>query len=382
MAIALVGTPASGSLATGGPLTISHTLTNGSGNNRCVVFVTAGHAASGGSAGQGQVFRLTYNGVNMTLLAQIESSGGTTSCASIWYILDASLPATGGSYNVVATYTGPTVVACLGGIYELSGVNQTGGASTVDTSGTLAQREASSTVTATPNIALVTKYLGSYIVDILASGTKVSAPFTTTGTNQTAEVQTTIGTTYYMNSSVMTTTSTGTYTPGWNIAGALPNRQSMAAAAFAAAPVRPLPNGPVAANVLDQALLNNAFLGIASAASSAAAATAVDTSGRMPLHWSAIRRVSAIMQNASAATVGDGETETALHLYADQGLIDALNHPAVGTVKGYGGWTPLRRLTDSISPTNATGISTLVAYINVHGDAEGNMDVLKLRGLV
>lgn len=232
MAISLVGTPASGSTTGTGPLTISHTLTNGPGKNRCVVFVHASHASAGGSSGQAQATGVTYDGVDMTLIAQVTSSTGTTSVAGIWYILDADLPAAGSAKNVVATFQGANVNYLLGGVYELADVNQTGGASTIDTSGTLAEPNGS--VTTTPHIDLTTGDANSLIVDVLSSsGTSASGPYTATGTNHTARVQAVVGTGRYINSGTMTTTTAGAYTPGWNIgATGDPSRQAMAAAAF------------------------------------------------------------------------------------------------------------------------------------------------------
>jgi len=230
VAIVLQGTPTSGLYAGHQVLTISYTLIKGSGNNRCVVTVWSGFASAGGSSGQGSLSSCTFNGVSMTKAAQIESSTGVTACSSIWYMLDADLPASGGAYDVSGTFSGAAVGYEEGGVYELSGVDQT---NPINTSGTLAQPNGS--VTTTPNITLTTTTDNSYITDVLSSGGASSAPFTTTGTNQTAKFTIGSDNSRYMSSSVMTTTTHGNYTPGWNVGGTLPGRQSMAAVAWAPA---------------------------------------------------------------------------------------------------------------------------------------------------
>lgn len=100
---------------------------------------------------------------------------------------------------------------------------------------------------------------------------------------------------------------------------------------------------------------------------------------RTALHWLAIRKVVDVLGKAEAFTVGDGEIETAAHLLADQGMVEVLQYPDLEKVRGYGGWTPLRRLADSIDKKD---VDVFVEYLKVNGDKEGNMDVLKKRGLV
>ncbi|CAB4130865.1 hypothetical protein UFOVP276_135 [uncultured Caudovirales phage] len=231
MAIAVVGTPASNLANSGGPLSITHALTNGSGNNRCVVFAEGGFCSAGGSSGNGLVTGVTYDGHAMTTAgANIESSTGTSAASGVWYILDADLPASAGNYTVTATYQTANYV--MGGVVELSGVDQTGGSTTIDAVATLAQPAGSTT--STPSVTVATTDANSLIVDILTSSGQDIAPVTATGTNHTSRITIGSDASHFISMGTMTTTSTGNYTPGWNEGGTKASRQSMAAVAFKA----------------------------------------------------------------------------------------------------------------------------------------------------
>lgn len=96
--------------------TVSHTIP--SGTDMLVVF------ADDGNVGGGDITGVTYNGTAMTrATAGNVSSAGYQ--AGIFYLLSASLPATGSAYNIVVTYpattAGTTPVVCA---VNVSGAKQ------------------------------------------------------------------------------------------------------------------------------------------------------------------------------------------------------------------------------------------------------------------
>jgi hypothetical protein len=143
--------------------------------------------------------------------------------------------------------------------------------------------------------------------------------------------------------------------------------------------VAPDPLAPRAKTEDKQEIFNKANSADVSILADADVAVLKASDERTPLHWLAIRKAVDILDKTEADKVVDGEGETPLHLLADQGMAEVLRHPSVGKVKGYCDWTPLRRLADSISEKD---VAALVEYLKASKDEEGNMDVLKVRGLV
>lgn len=141
----------------------------------------------------------------------------------------------------------------------------------------------------------------------------------------------------------------------------------------------PDPTGPSSKDGADQDFFNKANRGDKSILSDAAVTTLKEKSERTALHWLAIRRVVEVLGKSESFTIGDGEQETAAHLLADQGMVEVLQYPDLEKNRGFDGWTPLRRLADSIAKEN---VPAFVEYLERNGDKEGNLDVLKKRGLI
>jgi len=79
-------------------VTKSHTLSNGSGNNRIVlVGVAAPEPYTPGAS-------VKYNGTTM-IAGPSATQSENNSYAQIFYLLDAALPAAGGSYSVTVTFS-------------------------------------------------------------------------------------------------------------------------------------------------------------------------------------------------------------------------------------------------------------------------------------
>lgn len=86
-------------------ISFSHTLGDGSGNNRIVLVGI--NSVGGADVG---VTSCTYNGTAMTALGSIhEEYFGRDMWTFVYYLLDSALPASSGSYTVSATVSGTTV---------------------------------------------------------------------------------------------------------------------------------------------------------------------------------------------------------------------------------------------------------------------------------
>jgi len=92
--------------------TTSHTLTTE--ENRGVLVLIDDESTTQASA-------VTYNGVNMTLVASSTATTGVGNASSMWFILDEDLPAGGASYNV--SVTGLDAGASVS-VVELNNVDQ------------------------------------------------------------------------------------------------------------------------------------------------------------------------------------------------------------------------------------------------------------------
>ena len=101
------------------PLTVQHTLETASGNNRLVLVAVA----SGGNGDTGRKPTVTYNGTTMSLA--VERGHGNRSYAGIFYLLDASLPSSAGTYDVAFTISDPNNnFGFVVNVLEFRGVSQ------------------------------------------------------------------------------------------------------------------------------------------------------------------------------------------------------------------------------------------------------------------
>lgn len=119
MAIAFDSAASGGGYPPNG-ISVSHSLGYGSGNNRLLVVAVVSLGPSPHT-----VTSATYNGVAMTLIHQENSPTYFGRMVSVEYygLLDASLPASSGSYTASLTVTGP-YGGCIG-VASYTGVDQT-----------------------------------------------------------------------------------------------------------------------------------------------------------------------------------------------------------------------------------------------------------------
>jgi hypothetical protein len=179
-------------------LSWSHTI--GSGNNRVLVIA----AASGDNLAMSQVINsVTYNGVNMTKVPASSKSRGYIK-ADLYYMLEANLPSSPGTYTVSITYNG-TVSSRVGGAVSLRNVKQQVPEAVVTNS--LASATAIST-----NINTLSN--GAWIVD--AAGLSKNGSFSTSTSakrwNQSSGIHTGAG-------STTVAASAGSNTISWNFSG-------------------------------------------------------------------------------------------------------------------------------------------------------------------
>jgi len=78
---------------------LAHAIGSGSGNNRLIVVCY-------GQESNGTVDSMTYNGAAMTKIHREYNSDGAQNVTEMWYMLDADMPASGGTYNVSMSVTG------------------------------------------------------------------------------------------------------------------------------------------------------------------------------------------------------------------------------------------------------------------------------------
>jgi hypothetical protein len=75
---------------------LAHTI--GSGNNRLLVVCY-------GQENDNTITSMTYNGVNMTKIHRESHYSGTYNVTEMWYMLDADMPSSAGTYDVAMTVT-------------------------------------------------------------------------------------------------------------------------------------------------------------------------------------------------------------------------------------------------------------------------------------
>jgi type II secretory pathway pseudopilin PulG len=78
---------------------LAHAIGSGSGNNRLIIVCY-------GQESNGTVDSMTYNGAAMTKIHREYNSDGAENVTEMWYILDADMPASAGTYNVSMSVTG------------------------------------------------------------------------------------------------------------------------------------------------------------------------------------------------------------------------------------------------------------------------------------
>jgi hypothetical protein len=78
---------------------LAHTIASGSGNNRLLVVCYGQEANS-------TVDSMSYNGVAMTRIHREYNSDGAQNVTEMWYMLDADMPSSSGTYNVSMSVTG------------------------------------------------------------------------------------------------------------------------------------------------------------------------------------------------------------------------------------------------------------------------------------
>jgi hypothetical protein len=138
-------------------VTVSHTI---GGNARRVLIVGVTWKDSNFT----QVSSVTYNGISMTLLTQVDDTNTPRAYSAIYYLLQADLPAAG-AYNVVVTFGQALTRGAVVGAMSFWNVKQQ-----IDVSATAyVQNNAYVSCNITPI------FLNSWIVDNYASGALASA---------------------------------------------------------------------------------------------------------------------------------------------------------------------------------------------------------------
>lgn len=161
-------------------LTRSHTLGSGSGNNRIVLALIN---TIGTTNGTPTFSTITYNGTTMNLLAQVASIVFSTYwVTNVYYLLDTSLPASSGSYNLqYQTTSGYDSKAAIISYTGVSQVTPPYASSNVDNKGSAT----GSGVAYTTNITLSSS--SGVIVDCV-NGLPVALATGIPGTSQTERV--------------------------------------------------------------------------------------------------------------------------------------------------------------------------------------------------
>jgi hypothetical protein len=97
----------------------AHTLNTGSGNDRMVIL---GVSSRGNNSSDTLPTFVGYNGANATLAVTV-TSGGFSIRSTLYYYLDANLPASPASYQITVSTSNAQQVAV--GLISLTGVSQT-----------------------------------------------------------------------------------------------------------------------------------------------------------------------------------------------------------------------------------------------------------------
>jgi len=133
-------------LGTTTTVTVSHTFSAGD-NKKLIVFAGAEYN------GAINVTNVTYNGVALTQVTEIDVGSGFTCNLAAWYLDDVNFPGTPGAYNVVVTYS-QTPADGLVHIVGLEGAEQ-GAPEAYNTSTALSQQTLTTNVTTLTDDALI-----------------------------------------------------------------------------------------------------------------------------------------------------------------------------------------------------------------------------------
>jgi pectate lyase len=144
-------------------LTWTHTLTAGADNRRGLL---VGIATRGSTAAAATPSGVTFAGVPMVALPASVAVAGTSTInrTQLYYLLDASLPAVGGTYNIVATFATSQSSGNnpIGGAIALTNVSQAAPSAFANSNGATTTNNLSTTLTS-----LTT---GAWVADIFAAG--------------------------------------------------------------------------------------------------------------------------------------------------------------------------------------------------------------------
>lgn len=207
MAIALVGSVATGTAATGTSVSATHTLDAGS--NRIVLACVTTFDAFGGGTVSGVRYDTAGANTAMTLSHLGTQAVSATLRSYIYYLLEANLPSTG-SKTVTATIDGGFSNSAIA-VLTLSGANQSAPIKFLDTGTGKDGYYSTDAAVDNASFTLTTSYANSWIVDSTIAGTAITAA---PGAGQTerwdfqSSGMTALGSTY-------PTTTTGNYTVSW-----------------------------------------------------------------------------------------------------------------------------------------------------------------------
>jgi parallel beta-helix repeat protein len=205
--------------ATSNTMSWTHALGNPSGNKRLVI---VGVTSENGDPAAQVINSITFNGVAMTAVAGATGTNGSNRI-DMYYILDANLPASAGSYTITVNYGGSVTHTSAGAI-ELSGVAQ-GAREAVATSTASSANSISTSVT--------TLTADAWVVSMLGASEGTTFGLTVSTANSTERWENASSTALAAGSTLATTT-TGSKTVTWTGSASI-NRWAQSLAAFAPA---------------------------------------------------------------------------------------------------------------------------------------------------
>jgi hypothetical protein len=184
-----------------GTITVSHNLGFGSGNKRIVIVGVDERDSSSSSTPTA-----TYNGVSMTQVFRAANAAATYRIVTMFAILDANLPASPGTYNVVVS-RGSTTASAVVGVESFTGVVQSIPSNTA-TASLLSLNPA--------QVSITTQNANSWLVDTIATPSLVS-PLTAGGsqTQRWSVASSSTSPTVAGGGSTQVTTTAGSYTMSW-----------------------------------------------------------------------------------------------------------------------------------------------------------------------
>lgn len=226
MAIALDATASGnvGTQASPGTVTVSHVL--GGGANRAVVVCFCATYTTDSTVTYG----VKYNGVAMTQAVLVETTTTHRIASGIFYILDASLPATG-TYNAVvtATTTGNNVIGLFAEVYSFTGFAQS-----AQPDATNSYQDATGGSSISKSVTTVAD--NSWIVDSLALAPSTITGATAAGSQANAIFQRIAAVRSTCSSTLGPVTPAGATSTGWGtFVGATPTSFTYAQASFSPA---------------------------------------------------------------------------------------------------------------------------------------------------